>query len=159
MAEENQRSDVSKRLLALVNEKLSEEKNFFAALERTTEVDRETWKHWYQKPSVVDPSTKLLMGAFYAWPQYAYWLATGMDDEKFGHMTVQDGSKTRNSQSVLGGQIKRVCFSTGFYLDSIRKVHTCHTDDIDHHLFMIDEAEKIRVQEVSKLCAVYLDGR
>jgi hypothetical protein len=159
MVEENQRSDLSKRLLALVDAKLSEEKNFFAALERATDVDRETWKHWYQKTSVVDPSTKLLTGAFYAWPQYAFWLATGIDDEKFGHIAVQENGKATNSRLGLDGPIKRVRLSTEFYLDSLRKVHTCHSDDIDHHLFMFEQAEKLRVQEVGKLCSEYSNGR
>jgi hypothetical protein len=158
MVEDGKRSDLSKRLLALVNAKLSEEKNFFAALERATDVDRETWKHWYQKPSVVDPSTKLLSGAFYAWPQFAFWLATGIDDEKFGHIAIQGKVEAKNSKLILDGPLKRVRLSTEFYLDSLRKVRTCHTDDIDHHLFMLGEAEKLRMQEVGKLCSEYANG-
>jgi hypothetical protein len=86
-------------------------------------------------------------------------IATGIDDEKFGHIAVQENGKATNSRLGLDGPIKRVRLSTEFYLDSLRKVHTCHSDDIDHHLFMFEQAEKLRVQEVGKLCSEYSNGR
>jgi hypothetical protein len=159
MVEDSQRSELSKRLLALINLKLSQDKNFYASLEKATDVDRETWKHWYLKTSVVDPSSKLLTGAFNAWPQYAYWLATGMADERFGHLGVHKTDESPYAGSAIDSQMQRVRLLTELYMDSVQKLNKSTSKDFDHHLFMLENADKLRVQEVGKLCAVYLDGR
>lgn len=155
METNDQRSPLSRRLLALVNAKLGHEKNFYSALERVTGVDRETWKHWYLKPQVVDPSTKILSASFKVWPQYAFWLSTGIDDDACGHISV---STTESSNISSTEQLKKVRVVTELYFDSFMKIASCNLDDIDHHLHMVEYAQKLRIKEVAKLCLEISNG-
>jgi hypothetical protein len=155
METNDQRSPLSRRLLALVNAKLGHEKNFYSALERTTGVDRETWKHWYLKPQVADPSTKILSASFKVWPQYAFWLATGIEDDAYGHISV---SATESSNISTTEQHKKVRVVTELYFDSFMKTVTCNLDDLEHHLHLVEYAQKLRIKEVAKLCLEISNG-
>jgi hypothetical protein len=61
----------------------TEEKGRFTWLERKTEIGRKTWHTWWIRSSM--PSGNMIEAAGRLWPQYAFWLCTGMTDEQYGH--------------------------------------------------------------------------
>jgi hypothetical protein len=59
------------------------EKRRFPILEGLTGVAENTWRTWWTKGAT--PSGALVEGVSRAWPEYAFWLASGLTDVEFGH--------------------------------------------------------------------------
>jgi hypothetical protein len=76
------RGDISVRLKLVILEK-TEIKRRFPVLESLTKIPEETWRSWWRTGKV--PKADLVEAACRIWPEYAYWVATGMTDIECGH--------------------------------------------------------------------------
>lgn len=79
---EKEQSHIGDRLRLLISE-LTPEKRRFPTLQELTGITESTWRTWWTRGGV--PSGSLIEGASRAWPEYAFWLATGAEDFRFGH--------------------------------------------------------------------------
>ena len=59
------------------------DKRRFPTLEVLTGVSENTWRTWWKRGGT--PSGALVEGVARAWPEYAFWLATGLTDVEYGH--------------------------------------------------------------------------
>lgn len=59
------------------------EKRRFPTLEVLTGVSENTWRTWWKRGGT--PSGALVEGIGRAWPEYAFWLTTGLTDAEYGH--------------------------------------------------------------------------
>ena len=82
------------RLEAIISSQ-TEEKNRYANLEILTNVSRDNWRAWWNKRHISTPSGSLIQAAALLWPQYAFWLATGMTDLSNGHTLVSGYGYTK----------------------------------------------------------------
>ncbi|MGO3890889.1 MAG: hypothetical protein ACTJHW_07935 [Paenalcaligenes sp.] len=55
----------------------------FPILEELTGVKEATWRTWWRRSSL--PNGALIEGLARAWPEYAFWLVTGLTDVRYGH--------------------------------------------------------------------------
>ncbi|NDI84621.1 hypothetical protein [Undibacterium crateris] len=60
------------------------EKRRFPILEHATGIPENTWRTWWSKKGSA-PSGALVSAAARNWPQFAFWLASGLTDIEFGH--------------------------------------------------------------------------
>jgi hypothetical protein len=74
--------NISTRLMYIITEETSDSGRF-GWLENATGIGRKTWQAWFTRSSM--PSGNMLEAAGRLWPQYAFWLVTGMTDENYGH--------------------------------------------------------------------------
>lgn len=73
---------IDERLRCLI-EVVTENKHRDKKLEERTGIGADTWKNfWFGRKSA---DGKMIECVSKAWPQYAFWLATGLDDEDYGH--------------------------------------------------------------------------
>ncbi|MDK6078346.1 hypothetical protein [Massilia varians] len=63
------------------------EKRRFPTLEEQTGVPENTWRTWWKRGGT--PSGSMVEAVARTWPQYAFWLATGLTDAVFGHRMPQ----------------------------------------------------------------------
>lgn len=56
----------------------------FKELEEQTGIAANTWKSWWHGRQ--RPTTDMIERIARTWPQYAFWLATGIDDWEHGHV-------------------------------------------------------------------------
>lgn len=152
------KSDISMRLLSLVDSKLANHKNFFAELEHTTGVDRESWRHWYLKPEVTDPSTRLLRAAFDRWPEHAFWLATGLTDVAAGHVASDESIDEHLSPNRNKELIKKIRLATKYYFECLKQLREGPTEDADHHIAVLAFSRQHRDAEMSKFLTQDKDG-
>ena len=82
LLKELRRDSISTRL-KLVIYCNTKEKRRFPQLETLTGIPQATWRSWW-KHGVV-PSGALVEAVAKQWPEFAYWLATGMTDIDCGH--------------------------------------------------------------------------
>ena len=80
---EELRSDSISTRLKLVIYCNTKEKRRFPQLETLTGIPQATWRSWW-KHGVV-PSGALVEAVAKQWPEFAYWLVTGMTDIDCGH--------------------------------------------------------------------------
>jgi hypothetical protein len=59
------------------------DKRRFPTLETVTGISENTWRTWWKRGGT--PSGALVEGVAKAWPEYAFWVATGLTDVEFGH--------------------------------------------------------------------------
>jgi len=59
------------------------EKRRFPTLEALTGIAENTWRTWWKRGGA--PGGALIEGVARAWPEYAFWMATGLTDVEFGH--------------------------------------------------------------------------
>lgn len=59
------------------------EKRRFPILESLTGVSENTWRTWWNRGGT--PSGALVEGVGRAWPEFAFWLTTGLTDVEYGH--------------------------------------------------------------------------
>jgi len=59
------------------------EKRRFPTLEEKTGVSENTWRTWWNRGGI--PGGATVEGAARAWPEYAFWLVTGLTDVEYGH--------------------------------------------------------------------------
>ncbi|MDO8067907.1 hypothetical protein [Janthinobacterium sp. SUN206] len=75
--------NLSSRLKAVVIEKTTEYRRF-KQLEDLTSVQADTWKSWYHGRQ--RPTAEMIEEAGKNWPEYAFWLTTGISDPDYGHI-------------------------------------------------------------------------
>ena len=71
------------RLFAIICEQIPE-KGRFGWLEDQTGIARNTWQSLWNRETAV-PSGEMIQAVGRLFPQYAFWLATGLTDQEFGH--------------------------------------------------------------------------
>lgn len=75
-------SKITERLKHLIGHVTSEAKKF-KELETATKITSGTWRSWWNRSG--SPSGEMIEAVSTAWPEYAFWLATGNDDPMHGH--------------------------------------------------------------------------
>ncbi len=75
--------NLSSRLKAVVEEKTTEYRRF-KQLEDLTVIPADTWKSWYHGRQ--RPTAEMIEAAGRKWPEYAFWLTTGISDPDYGHV-------------------------------------------------------------------------
>jgi len=74
---------IQERLRAVIEEE-TDERGRFAELEKLTQISANSWKSfWHGRQR---PTCEMIEAACMRWPQYAFWLATGITDAKYGHV-------------------------------------------------------------------------
>lgn len=69
-------------------------RGFFRSLEEASGISVDSWKALaYDRQK---PSPEMLGFAFATWPETAFWLATGIADERFGHVAPPEAAKVDN---------------------------------------------------------------
>ena len=86
-------SNISDRLKLIVKAE-TPEKGRFPFLETHSGINAATWRTWWTRGAA--PNGYLVEAAGLLWPQYAFWLATGLTDVCNGHI---DASKTDEDKS------------------------------------------------------------
>jgi hypothetical protein len=86
------KSPIHLRLKAIIQSE-TEETGRFTWLQKWTEISRNTWQTWWDKDDA-PPSGKMIEAAARLWPKYAFWLASGLSDEKYGHTYPKSLSRT-----------------------------------------------------------------
>lgn len=85
MANETSSWNIDVRLRLLVASVLST-RNDWKQLELLTGVGAEKWRQWHR--GTTNPSIFMIESVCRAWPQYAFWLTTGLTDPYFGHRSA-----------------------------------------------------------------------
>lgn len=75
---------IGERLRAIV-ENCTKETRRFKDLEEKSVVSAEAWRSFWNGKQ--RPSAEMIEAVAQLWPEYAFWLATGIDDTGFGHRT------------------------------------------------------------------------
>lgn len=74
---------IQERLRAVIEVK-TDERGRFAELEKLTGISANSWKSfWHGRQR---PTCEMIEAACMRWPQYAFWLGTGITDAKYGHV-------------------------------------------------------------------------
>jgi hypothetical protein len=80
---------IEDRLICLLESEMRREGHgFWGKLEVKTGVSSQRWRKSFSK--LQRPTPDMLESAFKTWPKHAFWLATGVQDEKYGH-TAPEG--------------------------------------------------------------------
>lgn len=74
--------NLSERLREII-EKVTPPTRRFVALEEATQINAKTWQTWWSRKGKA--SADMIQAAGQAWPHYAFWLVTGIDDFNHGH--------------------------------------------------------------------------
>ncbi len=74
--------NLSERLRHLI-ETVTPPTRRFVALEEATRIKAETWRTWWNRGGKA--SADMIEGIGAAWPEYAFWLVTGVPDLPHGH--------------------------------------------------------------------------
>lgn len=82
--------NLSERLRQLI-EAVTSSTRRFVALEEQTGVKAETWRTWWNRGGKA--SADLIQAAAQTWPEYAFWLVTGVDDFLNGHTSPPNPEK------------------------------------------------------------------
>lgn len=73
---------INQRLRSIIDMELAE-KNKFGLLEKISSIPQNTWRTWYVRNSF--PNALMIESVSKNWPQYAFWLVTGVEDGIAGH--------------------------------------------------------------------------
>ncbi|QOY94742.1 hypothetical protein IM543_02165 [Massilia sp. UMI-21] len=74
---------IQSRLRAVI-EAATDERGRFAELEKLTKVSANSWKSfWHGRQR---PTCDMIEAICVRWPHYAFWIATGITDAKYGHV-------------------------------------------------------------------------
>ncbi|MEN3110388.1 hypothetical protein ACFONG_10300 [Uliginosibacterium paludis] len=95
------KSAIGDRLRLLISSQ-TPEKRRFPLLRELTGVTESTWRTWWSRGGV--PSGALVEGAAKTWPEYAFWISTGVEDQQFGHFAPKGcgfPTATRASEEVV----------------------------------------------------------
>lgn len=77
------------RFKAVIRQNTSDKRRW-AELEALTEIPATSWnKAWNGKQR---PTAEMLQAVARLWPEYAFWLATGVTDAKHGHISCRMGA-------------------------------------------------------------------
>jgi hypothetical protein len=87
--------NLSDRLQAVVVETTPEYRRF-KQLENLTNVQADTWKSWFHGRQ--RPTAEMIEAAGKAWPEYAFWLTTGISDPAYGHIAPGENGYPERSE-------------------------------------------------------------
>lgn len=74
---------IQERLKAII-EVETNDRGRFSEMERLTEISANSWKSfWHGRQR---PTCEMIEATCIHWPQYAFWLGTGITDAKYGHI-------------------------------------------------------------------------
>lgn len=76
------KSRLAERMKALIDSQ-TDKRGKFAQLEATTGIQAENWKSFYYARQ--RPNPDMIEALAQAWPEFAFWLVTGIDDFFSGH--------------------------------------------------------------------------
>lgn len=82
LREEAKKNTIGSRMKIIVLA-MTPDKRRFPTLEDKTGVPENTWRTWWTKGTV--PSGNLVAAIGTAWPEFAFWLTTGITDVEYGH--------------------------------------------------------------------------
>lgn len=68
----------------------------FKQLEDVSEVAADSWKSWFHGRQ--RPTAEMIEAAATNWPEYAFWLITGVSDAEYGHIAPGDEGFPRKAQ-------------------------------------------------------------
>lgn len=74
---------INERLKAVIAAS-TDESGRFGWLQKKTGISRTTWQTWWDKEGAA-PGGRLIEAASRLWPEYAFWIATGIVDLEYGH--------------------------------------------------------------------------
>lgn len=100
--------EVRSRLLL---EHITNKKNDWKLLERATGIPAEKWRQFGRGSTA--PSSAMLEALGRNWPQYAFWLMTGVSDELHGHHAPNAALAFPNFHPTTAYQATRVTDHTG----------------------------------------------
>ncbi|QYG06051.1 hypothetical protein [Janthinobacterium sp. PAMC25594] len=138
-------SKITERLKHLIGHVTSEAKKF-KELEAATEITSGTWRSWWNRSG--SPSGEMIEAVSTAWPEYAFWLATGNDDPMHGHHApglnkhIRTRSAARDlflAQQELGNWIAINKFGYNEFAETVK---------LDQNL---DDENNRKVREFNKL--------
>lgn len=75
-------NSITERMKALVSSQTTEVKKY-KELEEMTGITAASWRSWWNRGG--PPSGEMIEAIGTIWPEYAFWLVTGIDDYKHGH--------------------------------------------------------------------------
>ncbi len=96
-------SNLSERMHELIVFATDEYRRY-KQLEIGTGIQADTWKSWFhgrQRPTV-----EMIEAIGKKWPEFAFWIATGLTDEKYGHRKPEKGSIKLELSSVTSLYLK-----------------------------------------------------
>lgn len=147
---------ISDRLKDVINSEIEEYRRG-AALAVRSGIAADSWKKFLAGKQ--RPTLEMLQWAYETWPQYAFWISTGIDDQKFGHgnpntYTVNQGKKFDNaiSREYFSALIKMEASSNketnqtqkGLLALNDLDVIKLRDDEVDQELKLAHIFEKIR---------------
>jgi hypothetical protein len=80
------------RMKALISHKTTELKKY-KELEELTGITTATWRSWWNRGGT--PSGEMIEAVGKIWPEYAFWLVTGVSDALHGHSKPSQGQAFR----------------------------------------------------------------
>jgi hypothetical protein len=110
----------------------------FKELSERTGISAESWKTFWNRGTKISGEMVEALGR--AWPQYAFWLATGIADEKHGH----NDAYPRNSSASPEMTVNRMRAAQLFQLEIERQNYVLAQLRENPHF---DEDEKLRTLE------------
>lgn len=86
---------LSRRLKEVVLATTTEYRRF-KQLEDVSEVPADSWKSWFHGRQ--RPTAEMIEAVAANWPEYAFWLITGISDAEYGHIAPSDEGFPRKAQ-------------------------------------------------------------
>ncbi|MBR7791684.1 hypothetical protein KDM87_03685 [Undibacterium sp. FT147W] len=86
--------NIRSRMISIVTKHFPE-KGRFAWLEEQTGISRTTWNTFWRRESAT-PSGEMVQAIARLYPRYAFWLASGMTDQEYGHRYPQGSPLAKN---------------------------------------------------------------
>ncbi|HBN8613193.1 hypothetical protein P3C94_11080 [Pseudomonas aeruginosa] len=80
--------DIQDRFREVIRHNTSEARRF-ADLQALTGIPATSWNKTYNRKQ--KPSAEMIQAVAQTWPEYAFWLATGVTDARSGHISCRDG--------------------------------------------------------------------
>lgn len=83
------RTNIDERMRQLVTQKIDEHRRF-RLLEEWTAIPHNTWKAWFHQRQ--RPTSEMIEAISRRFPEYAFWITTGITDYRFGHIGIETES-------------------------------------------------------------------
>lgn len=122
-------------------ERSTDPRQRFKELSDRTGISAESWKTFWNRGTKISGEMVEALGK--AWPQYAFWLTTGITDEKHGHI---DAYADDDHLSSVGGPVTRTRAGQLFQAELQRQSYLEGQLQKDPHF---DEDETLRTLEAT----------
>lgn len=83
-------SEIATRMRCIVAVQVTEHRRF-KALEAMSGISGEAWRAFWNARQ--KPSSEMVCALAQAWPQFAFWMVTGMTDKDAGHIAPPNAPK------------------------------------------------------------------